>query len=47
LGSEAKLDWPLSLRHFREIVGLTTLSAAKALCDGDRVDQGRIFAKVS
>lgn len=34
------------LRHIREALGLATLSAAKALCDGDPVDLGRIVAKV-
>jgi len=34
------------LRHIREVLGLATLSAAKALCDGDPVDLGRIVAKV-
>lgn len=32
------------LRHIREVLGLATLSAAKALCDGDPVDLGRIVA---
>lgn len=34
------------LRHIREVLGLATLSAAKALCDGDPVDLGRIVANV-
>jgi len=34
------------LRHIREVLGLATLSAAKALCGGDPVDLGRIVAKV-
>lgn len=34
------------LRHIREVLGLATLSAAKALCEGDPVDLGRIVAKV-
>jgi site-specific recombinase XerD len=34
------------LRHIREALGLSTLSAAKALCAGDPVDLGRIVAKV-
>jgi len=34
------------LRHIREVLGLATLSAAKALCDGDPVDLGRIAARV-
>ncbi|MEK8034195.1 site-specific integrase [Ideonella sp. DXS29W] len=34
------------LRHIREVLGLATLSAAKALCDGDPVDLGRIVSKV-
>ena len=34
------------LRHIREVLGLATLSAAKALCDGDPVNLGRIVAKV-
>lgn len=34
------------LRHIREVLGLATLSAAKALCDGDPVDLGWIVAKV-
>jgi hypothetical protein len=28
------------LRHIREVLGLATLSATKALCDGDPVDPG-------
>lgn len=34
------------LRHIRELLGLATLSAAKALCDGDPVGLCRIVAKV-
>lgn len=34
------------LRHIREVLGLATLSAAKALCEGNTVDLGRIVAKV-
>lgn len=34
------------LRHIREVLGLATLSAAKALCEGDPVDLGRIVARV-
>lgn len=34
------------LRHIREVLGLATLSAAKALCDSDPVDLGRIVARV-
>lgn len=34
------------LRHIREVMGLATLSATKALCDGDPVDLGRIVARV-
>jgi len=34
------------LRHIREVLGLATLSAAKAVCEGDPVDLGRIVAKV-
>ncbi len=35
-----------NLRDIREALGLATLSAAKALCDGDPVDLARIVAKV-
>jgi hypothetical protein len=34
------------LRHIHEVLGLATLSAARALCEGDPVDLGRIVAKV-
>lgn len=34
------------LRHIREVLGLGTLSAAKALCEGDPDDLGRIVARV-
>jgi len=34
------------LRHLREVLGLSTLSAAKALAGGDPVDLARIVAKV-
>jgi len=34
------------LRHIREVLGLATLSAAKALCEGDPVDLGRIVSRV-
>jgi hypothetical protein len=34
------------LRHLREVLGLSTLSATKALCEGDPVDLGRIVARV-
>ena len=34
------------LRHIREVLGLATLSAAKALRDSNPVDLGRIVAKV-
>lgn len=34
------------LRHIREVLGLATLSAAKAMCQGDPVDLGRIVARV-
>jgi site-specific recombinase XerD len=34
------------LRHIREVLGLATLSATKALCDGDPLDLGRIVARV-
>ena len=34
------------LRHICEVLGLATLSAAKALCEGDPVDLGRIVARV-
>lgn len=34
------------LRHICEVLGLSTLAAAKALCEGDPVDLGRIVAKV-
>lgn len=34
------------LRHIREVLGLATLSAAKALCEGDPVDLGRVVAGV-
>ena len=33
------------LRHIREVLGLATLSATKALCEGDPVDLGRIVAR--
>lgn len=33
------------LRHIRALLGLVTLSAAKALCNGDPVALGRIVAK--
>lgn len=33
-------------RHIREVLGLATLLAAKALCEGDSVDLGRIVARV-
>ena len=34
------------LRHIREVLGLATLSAAKALCEGDPISLGKIVAKV-
>lgn len=34
------------LRHIREVLGLATLSAAKAMCQGDPVDLGKIVARV-
>lgn len=34
------------LQHFPDVLGLSTLSAAKALCEGDPVNLGRIVAKV-
>ncbi len=34
------------LRHIREVLGLATLSATKALVEGDPIDLGRIVAKV-
>ncbi|MDL5034449.1 hypothetical protein QRD43_21275 [Pelomonas sp. APW6] len=34
------------LRHLREVLGLAMLSAAKALCEGDPVNLGRIVSRV-